>query len=59
MQYLLFCGTVHYPSGGADDFAGAFATIADAKAYFAAHPAEWAHIATFDGTKMTIVCAYA
>ena len=58
MPYLLFCGAVDYPAGGADDFAGAFATVAAAKAYFAAHPAEWAHIATFDGVQMTIVCAY-
>ena len=58
MPYLLFCGSVDYPAGGADDFAGAFETIAEAKAYFAGHPAEWAHIASFDGARMTIECAY-
>ena len=58
MTYLLFSGSDYYPAGGADDFAGAFASIADAKAYFAEHPQEWAHIARFDGERLTIVCAY-
>ena len=58
MTYLLFCGNVDYPAGGADDYAGAFTTITEAKAYFADHPAEWAHIATFDGSHLQIVCAY-
>ncbi len=58
MTYLLFCGNVDYPAGGADDYAGAFPTITAAKAYFADHPAEWAHSATFDGSHLQIVCAY-
>jgi hypothetical protein len=58
MAYLLFCGSEYYPAGGADDYVGAFDSIADAKEYLTAQPAEWAHIATFDGKRMQIVCAY-
>ncbi len=58
MTYLLFCGNVDYPAGGADDYASAFTTITEAKEYFATHSAEWAHIATFDGSHLRIVCAY-
>jgi hypothetical protein len=58
MTYLLFSGSEYYPAGGADDFAGAFPSIEAAKAYFAEHEREWAHIAAFDGRQLEIVCAY-
>ena len=57
-MYFLFSGSIDYPAGGADDFAGVFPSIQAAKAYFAEHPREWAHIAHFDGERLTIVCAY-
>ena len=58
MTYLLFSGSEYYPAGGADDFAGAFPSIEAAKAHFAQHEREWAHIAAFDGRQLEIVCAY-
>ena len=58
MTYLLFCGAVNYPAGGADDFAGAFQSLAQAKQFFDDNPAEWAHIATWEDGQMRIVCSY-
>ena len=47
-----------FPTGGAEDFLGTFGSIADAKAYLADHPQEWAHIAIFDHRRLKIPCAY-
>src|SRR5262245_55967711 len=42
VKYYLFTGETHYPNGGAGDFAGVFATLAEATA----HPiSQWAHVA--------------
>ena len=58
MTYLLFSGCDQFPAGGAEDFAGVFPSIELAKAYFAEHQEEWAHIAVFADNRLTIVCAY-
>lgn len=43
MKYLLFAGVAYYPSGGWDDFVGAFDSIDEAKK--ATPPVYvWAHI---------------
>ena len=58
MIYFLFSGSEVYPAGGADDFVGVFPSLEAAKAHFSDHPQEWAHIARFDGERLSIVCAF-
>lgn len=33
LRYWVFCGDIHYPSGGMDDFEKSFKTIDEATAY--------------------------
>jgi hypothetical protein len=62
MPYLLFAGDTYYPSGGARDFIGAYASIAQVYEAFlsndTARRRDWWHIAVLnaDGT-MRIVKA--
>jgi hypothetical protein len=48
-MFLLFAGDSYYPDGGADDFLGAFPTVAAAKHAFRPGSSTWAHIVTWDG----------
>ena len=48
-KFLLFMGDVYYPSGGWEDFKGAFATIEDARAQIKEQWSfEWWHIVDFE-----------
>jgi hypothetical protein len=44
-MYLLFAGEHHYPSGGWEDFRGAYAELADAVEAAASSACDWWHVA--------------
>ncbi len=56
-MYLLFYGSIYYPTGGACDFRGSFDTIEEAKAARASQQEDcgysWAHI-TDDGLNILL-----
>jgi hypothetical protein len=42
--FLVFAGEQYYPSGGWDDFRGAFETLEAAKDYMIKNQRDWGHI---------------
>lgn len=58
MRYLLFAGEYYYPCGGWEDFAGAFASLDEAKAAKSDPDyCQWAHIVDLDAREIVLTWA--